>query len=57
MQLAKPALQVVAAHIPPPHETFEPGMLHGTPHAPQSLTLQIEVSQPLARFESQLSQP
>jgi hypothetical protein len=54
---AKPMAHVVAVHIPPPHVSFEFGMSQSEPHAPQSVRLQIDVSQPFAAFASQLSQP
>lgn len=57
VQSAKPALQLLAEHTPPPHDSLEFGMSHGCPHEPQFATDQIEVSQPFSGLGSQLSQP
>jgi hypothetical protein len=57
VQSAKPALQLVAEHTPPPQDSLEFGMSHNCPHAPQFETDQIEVSQPFSWLGSQLSQP
>ena len=54
---AKPGAHVVAVQVPPPQVSFVFGMSQTWPHEPQSLRLQIDVSQPFAAFMSQLSQP
>jgi hypothetical protein len=54
---AKPMAHVVAVHVPPPQVSFEFGSSQMRPHWPQSVRLQIDVSQPFAAFASQLSQP
>jgi len=57
MHSAKPVAQVVDVHIPPPHVSLEFGTSQSEPHAPQSFSVQIDVSQPFEGFASQLSQP
>lgn len=54
---AKPAAHVVEVHMPLPQVSAEFGMSQSEPQAPQSVSVQIDVSQPFAGFASQLSQP
>jgi hypothetical protein len=51
---ANPGMQVIGAHVPLPQVSTAS---QPEPHAPQSVSVQTDVSQPFAGFPSQLSQP
>ena len=54
---AKPVVQVVTSHVPFTQVSFEFGMSQTAPQTLQSVRVRVDVSQPFAAFESQLSQP
>jgi hypothetical protein len=55
LQSAKPAPQPVSTQAPDVQEALPCGALHGTPQAPQSVSVLSGVSQPLSGFASQLA--
>jgi hypothetical protein len=56
-QSSKPAVQVVATHVPVEHDSLEFGMSHLAVQLPQLTSVVSDVSQPFCAFMSQLSQP
>ena len=54
---AKPVAHEVEVHVPPPHVSLEFGMSQEESQLPQSVSVQIDVSQPFEGFASQLSKP
>ncbi len=56
-QLAKPALHDAIEQLPVLHDALAFGRLHAVSHAPQSLSVRIEVSQPLPLIVSQSAKP
>ena len=57
VQSAKPLLQVSRVHVPVAHDSLAFGRSQSTPQSPQSLSVRVLVSQPLARLPSQLLKP
>jgi hypothetical protein len=56
LQFAKPGSHE-GTHAPPVQDVVPLPLLHVVPHAPQSVTVESGVSQPVATFRSQLSKP
>jgi hypothetical protein len=55
-QLSKPAAQVPRVHTPLGHVSLAFARLHGTPHAPQSVSVSMLFSQPSSGSPLQLRQ-
>ena len=56
-QFANPVSQLPSAHVPVMQDSVAFGMSQGVPHVPQSVSVRVEVSQPVAGFPSQLPKP
>lgn len=57
LQLPQPASQVVSVQLPLAHDSEALGSAQETPHAPQSLVVVVERSQPSAGIPLQSAQP
>lgn len=56
-QLPKPVSQLATAQLPVAHVGVALGVEHGAPHVPQSVSVVVLVSQPLADTPSQFPNP
>ena len=56
-QLAKPALHEAIEQLPVAHAALALGRVHAVSHAPQSVSVRIEVSHPLLLIVSQSAKP
>lgn len=57
LQSAKPASHAASTQTPVAHDSLAFASAHATPHAPQSLSVEIERSHPFAAIPSQFARP